>query len=201
MSAKHTNSEIEKLKEALPPNYLEFVRHYIDGHTPLACLELAGMASGSEPDDEEMARTVLQAPKVKAYINALKQCAADKSVMSLAEADKYLTELALTDVMDVVEVSEYQKKEADEDGNLIETGEIGTSITIKDASLLTKAQKAAIVSIKTTNGGIEIKLADKMKALDMLIRRKAGYTDVIKSESENVHVFAMIGDNGRGPKD
>ncbi len=43
-------------------------------------------------------------------------------------------------------------------------------VMMNDTGELTEEQKAAIVSIKQTKEGVEVKLADKMKALELLAR-------------------------------
>lgn len=48
----------------------------------------------------------------------------------------------------------------------IEDGEV----RVKDTSLLTEAQRSAIAGIKDTGKGVEIKLHDKQKALELLVK-------------------------------
>lgn len=48
----------------------------------------------------------------------------------------------------------------------IEDGEL----RVKDSSQLTEAQRSAIAGIKDTGKGVEIKLHDKQKALELLVK-------------------------------
>ena len=60
----------------------------------------------------------------------------------------------------------------------IEDGEV----RVKDTRLLTKGQRAAIAGIKDTGKGVEIKLHDKQKALELLVKY-LGFFD--RPEEEN----------------
>lgn len=61
-------------------------------------------------------------------------------------------------------------------------------VLVTDTDQLTEQQKAAIVSIKQTKDGVEIKLADKYKALELLAKHlgllteKVGYEDEIEDD-------------------
>lgn len=61
-------------------------------------------------------------------------------------------------------------------------------VLVTDTDQLTEQQKAAIVSIKQTKEGVEIKLADKYKALELLAKylglltEKVGYEDEIEDD-------------------
>ena len=48
----------------------------------------------------------------------------------------------------------------------IEEGEV----RVKDTALLTEAQRSAIAGIKDTGKGVELKLHDKQKALELLVK-------------------------------
>lgn len=186
---KKTNKDIEELKTLLPINYLTFIDKYIEGYDPLSCVQFAEMSTGDNSEDRNIAERVLEAPASKAYISAIKGLVTSNSIMNLEAADRRITQIASSDPLDVIEIGETYE---DKKGSQI------TQISLKDN--LTMAQRAAIKSIKPCEGGLEIKFEDKMKALDMIIRRNGGYTDVIKNEvSGNVHVYAAIADNGRGP--
>jgi hypothetical protein len=66
---------------------------------------------------------------------------------------------------------------------------------------MTIGQKASVASIKApAAGGLEIKTVDKLKAIEMLIKQKNGGMDKIDvTTNGKAVVFAMCGDNGRGP--
>ena len=62
-----------------------------------------------------------------------------------------LRAIATTDVTELLQVS-------------------GGNLTVTDTASLTREQKAAIASIEKGTGGIKVKLYDKLKALELLIR-------------------------------
>ena len=59
----------------------------------------------------------------------------------------------------------------------VEDGEV----RVKDTSQLTDAQRSAIAGIKDTGKGVEIKLHDKQKALELLVK----YLDLFDRPEEN----------------
>jgi hypothetical protein len=119
---------------------------------------------------------------------------AERSVLTLEAIDQKLSDIAMTDILDVAELG---PPVLDADGNMVRP------VMIKGEEDLTSAQRASLKKIKNCkDGGLEIETHDKLKALDMLIKRRSGY---IKKEEINVtgnaiQVIACVGDNGRGPK-
>lgn len=65
---------------------------------------------------------------------------------------------------------------------------IAGCVVVNDTAQLTDAQKAAIISIKQTKEGVEIKLADKHRALELLAKHlgllseKGGYEDEVEDD-------------------
>lgn len=57
-------------------------------------------------------------------------------------------------------------------------------VIVKDTDALTPAQKAAVVGIKQTKYGVEIKLADKGKALELLAKHLGILTEKQGAESQ-----------------
>lgn len=66
---------------------------------------------------------------------------------------------------------------------------IAGCVVVNDTDELTEQQKAAIVSIKQTKEGVEIKLADKMKAVELLskhlglLAERMAYEDEVEDDS------------------
>jgi hypothetical protein len=113
--------------------------------------------------------------------------------MHLETLDQKLADIVMTDILDCVVI-----------GAPIEDlkGVIRTQVTIKHPSELTAAQRSSITSLKSIDGGLELKTADKLKAIEMLIKRRGGFTDThnVNIAGADIKVIAMPGDNGRGPK-
>ena len=188
------DKKIEALAKSLSQKELEFVNLYLAGYKPTTAVVMAGLGTGEGvgSDAFSVCNTLMEAPKIKMYMDAIKRKAAEKAVYTLEEIDKQLKDIATTDILDVIEIGEPFFTLA---------GEKITPVNLKNLGELTESQRASVASIKSTQGGIEIKFYDKLKALDMLVKRKAGYTDVIETNGETtVHVFANVPDNGRGPK-
>lgn len=177
--------------DALSVQHQTFVEAYLRGDTPLDALREAGLASGG-PADATAAAALLRAPLVRAYVDAMHRTAAERSILTLEAIDQRLTDIAMTDVIDVCEIGQ---PVIDEDG--IEH----TPIRLRHPAELTAAQRAAIASLKTIDGGVEIKMVDKLKALELLAKRRGGFVNVsdVNVSGGLTTVFAMCDDNGRGP--
>lgn len=201
MTAKtKTDKEIEKLLEFIPQHYVDFVDYHTKGHSPVACLRLSGMSGPNEKDWEREAKGVMNAPAVKMYIQAMKRKVSEGSVMTLEDADKKLTDIATTDAADILEIGTKDMPIYDAKGELVTTIE-QPDVQLIDKSEMTPAQLASIKSIKVVKGELHIELHDPVKAMDMLIKRRSGYREVKDvNVNSNVHVFAAVDDNGRGPK-
>ena len=75
----------------------------------------------------------------------------------------------------------------------VEVGEDGL-VKIKPTAELTDEQKKAIASIKEGANGIEIKLTDKTKALEMLSRHLGLFNDKLNVNVETIEIIEDIGD-------
>jgi phage terminase small subunit len=189
---KPEQSKLQMLKKVLTIKELHFVEHYVAGNTPVAAFEASGLDTNGL-SVQRAAEVLLRAPKVKLYIDALHSTVAERSVLHLEALDQKLADIVMTDMLDCVEVGAQYTDDK---------GVLRTPVSIRDPSELTAAQRAAIVSMKSIDGGLEIKAADKLKAIEMLIKRRGGFTENtnLNITGDNVKVIAMPGDNGRGPK-
>ena len=68
------------------------------------------------------------------------------------------------------------------------------SVKIKPTASLTDEQKKAIAGIKEGANGIEIKLTDKTKALEMLSRHLGLFNDKLNVNVEAIEIIEDIGD-------
>ena len=68
------------------------------------------------------------------------------------------------------------------------------AVKIKATASLTDEQKKAIAGIKEGANGIEIKLTDKTKALEMLSRHLGLFNDKLNVNVESIEIIEDIGD-------
>ena len=66
----------------------------------------------------------------------------------------------------------------------IEDGEV----RVKDSARLTEGQRAAIAGIKDTGKGVEIKLHDKQKALELLVK----YLGFFEKKDEDAGIRVIV---------
>jgi hypothetical protein len=190
MTEDITNKEVDNLAKTLRPEHREFVRLYLDGCTPKEAHRQAGLAG--EADNSRAAEILLKAPRVRLYIEAMERRASERSILTLEAIDAKLTDIAMADLVDVIEIGESYPDDK---------GVERRDIAMKDPSAMTAGQRAAIVQAKIgADGTLDVKMVDKLKALDMLIKRRGGYTEKTEvNHTGNVQVVAMVGHNGRGP--
>ncbi len=126
---------------------------------------------------------LLRNVKVKNYIDEKMK---EREKRTEITQDKVLKELAkigfanATDFVNVVE-KEYLEDILDEEGNVIkqELRKYKT-IDIRETDKLDKDKQAAIAGIKETQAGIEVKLNDKLKALELIGRHLGMFNDKVE---------------------
>lgn len=126
---------------------------------------------------------LLRNAKVESYIE---QRMKEREKRTEITQDKVLKELAkigfanVADYAKVVE-KEYEENIVDSEGNVVDT-QIKTYKTV-DMELtdnLTEEQQKVISEIKQTRNGIEVKLNDKVKALELIGRHLGMFTDKVE---------------------
>lgn len=192
------SKELEVLKNALSIQQLKFTEGIANGMKEYEAYEYAGLSTGS-PEDRAEARRLARMPKIRLYKDALLREVATRSVMTLEAVDQELTNIASTDITELIEQGELFQS-YNEAG--LPDGAPVQIVQLKPLEELTDAQKASIKKIKPCTGGVEIVLHDKLKALELLAKRHQGFTEKMDVNVDgNVQVVAFVGDNGRGPKD
>lgn len=197
-SKTKTQKEIDKLLKIMPVDYLEFAGYLLGDHSPISAYRLIGKQTGNDQQDRIDALAMSKAPLVTAYIQAVKRRVAEKSIMTLEEIDQRLTEIATTNIVDIIDLGTKTVP-------IVSNGELITSVDQPEVKLkpeeeLTASQLASIKSVKVVKGELHIETHDQIKALDMLIKRRSGYKEIKEiNHNGNVHVFAAVDDNGRGP--
>ena len=63
-------------------------------------------------------------------------------------------------------------------------------VQVKDTAQLTEAQRSAIAGIKDTGKGVEIKLHDKQKAIEQLVK----YLNLFEKQSEDPGIRVELAD-------
>lgn len=150
-----------------------FVSEYIiDLNAKQAAIRAGYSPKGAEPQ----ASRLLSNAKIQVEIAKAME---DRGKRTGITQDRVLAELsaiAFAKATDYVEVAD--------DG----------SVKIKPTAELTDEQKKAIASIKEGANGIEIKLTDKTKALEMLSRHLGLFNDKLNVNVEAIEIIEDIGD-------
>ena len=150
-----------------------FVSEYIiDLNAKQAAIRAGYSPKGAEPQ----ASRLLSNAKVQVEIAKAME---DRGKRTGITQDRVLAELsaiAFAKATDYVEV--------DDDG----------IVRIKPTAELTDEQKKAIASIKEGANGIEIKLTDKTKALEMLSRHLGLFNDKLNVNVEAIEIIEDIGE-------
>ena len=150
-----------------------FVSEYImDLNAKQAAIRAGYSPKGAEPQ----ASRLLSNAKIQVEIAKAME---DRGKRTGITQDRVLAELsaiAFAKATDYVEV--------DDDG----------SVKIKPTAELTEEQKKAIASIKEGANGIEIKLTDKTKALEMLSRHLGLFNDKLNVNVEAIEIIDDIGE-------
>lgn len=189
-----TKLKHEELAKTLTHQQLLFVDLVLKGVPKDEAYRDAGLSENGEPNSSK-ATWLLKSPRIAAYIDAMNRGVAQRSVCRLEVLDQILSDIAMAQLSDMTTIEE--KIGISDEGNEYSYD------SLKINTDLTEAQKNAIESIKVTDKGKEIKLFSKLKAVDMLIKRREGYNDTVKHEHEvkkGPMVVIMPGNNNRGPK-
>lgn len=110
----------------------------------------------------------LKKPKIKAEIERRMALRGQKTGITQEKVVNELAAIGMSDITDYVVIDAVEQ-----DGKSIPL------LTVKSLDELTPLQRSAIASIKQTASGIEVKLWDKNKALELLGRHLGMYTDKI----------------------
>lgn len=133
------------------------------GMTQRAGYYAAGGTSKSDDVADATASELLSNPKVKAFMDAMKEAAVSEAVMTRTEAMEKLSALARTDLKDLVEFGEYELGD-DGEGNPV----IQSSWRIRDSALQDPAKMAAISELTASKEGIKIKTHSPLAAIKQL---------------------------------
>ena len=133
------------------------------GMTQRAGYYAAGGTAKSDEVADATASELLSNPKVKAFMDAMKEAAVTEAVMSRTEALERLSNFARTDLKDLVEFGQYELGQ-DDDGNPV----IQSSWKIKDSALQDPMKLAVISELTAGRDGIKIKTHSPLAAIKQL---------------------------------
>jgi phage terminase small subunit len=126
-----------------------------------AYIEAGGKAEGENSMDAT-ASEILSSLKVKAFMDAMKEEAVSKAVMTRQEMLERLSGLARVDMKDLVEFGEHELGE--EDGEPV----IQTTWKIKDSAKQSPETMASIAELTAGRDGIKVKQHSPMQAMKQL---------------------------------
>lgn len=134
------------------------------GMTQRAGYYAAGGTSKSDDVADATASELLSNPKVRAFMDAMKEAAVSEAVMGRQEALEKLSLLARTDLKDLVEFGDYELGTDSETGDPI----IQASWKIKPSAMQDPKQMAAIAELSATKDGVKIKTHSPLAAIKQL---------------------------------
>jgi len=128
-----------------------------------AYLEAGGKGT-TETVMDSSASEILSNPKVKAFMDSMKEAAITAAVMTRSEAMEKLSALARTDLKDLVEFGEYELGSDPEKGDPI----IQSAWRIKPSALQDPVKMAAISELTSSKEGVKIKTHSPLAAIKQL---------------------------------
>lgn len=146
----------------------------------------AGGTAEDEKAADAIASRMLTDAKVVAFMDSMKEEAVSNAVMSRQEALEKLSNLARTDLKDLVEFGEYELG-SDGEGNPI----VQASWRIKDSAMQDPNKMAAISELTAGKEGIKIKTHSPITAIQQLAKMQ-GWEAATKHELTGKDGTALI---------
>lgn len=179
----------------LTPKQKLFVDEYLVDLNATRAYKAAGYRVKSDNAAGVEGHKLLRNPKIDLY---LKEKMKEREKRTEITQDKVLKELAkigfanATDYARVVE-KEYLEQVKDENGNIIsEIPKTYKAVEIESTDNIDTDKQSAIAGIKMGANGIEVKLNDKVKALELIGRHLGMFTDKMDVTIETSEKFADI---------
>jgi hypothetical protein len=193
---KQIQEEIDRMRDGLRPEYLRFIDAVLAGTPKDEAYYDAGLSV--TPECSREANELWDAPKIQYLVECHKKLSAVSIGLTVDQMVRRLSGIAMTDVSDVVDAGNvyYEKNEEGDD-----IGSPMQQIIVKKLDEIPAHHRAAISSIKPCKGGAEVKLHDKTKVMEMLIKHLGGFTEKQEVTISGGPIYTFVGDNGRGPKD
>lgn len=170
-------------KRRLTEKQKRFCDEYLIDLNATRAYKAAGYSVRSDNAAGVEGHKLLRNPKIDSY---LKQKMKEREKRTEITQDKVLEELAkigfanAADYAKVVE-KEYIEKVTDDDGNVIgQETKTYKAVEIEPTDRLDTDKQAAIAGIKEGRNGIEVKLNDKVKALELIGRHLGMFTEKVE---------------------
>jgi len=178
------STQLKKAADALPIKQRTFCEEYI---LDLNGTQAANRAKYKKNSACEQASELLTKPKIKAYIALLMKARADRTEITPDRVLKELAAIAFANIDDFVKVTEGEEIETtmDADGNPVENKRIYRTVEVFPTDKVDKAKIPAISSIKQGKSGIELKIHDKEKALELLGRHLGMWNDKLQLNADD----------------
>ncbi|WP_312907243.1 terminase small subunit [Tissierella praeacuta] len=187
----------------LTPKQKIFVDEYLVDLNATRAYKAAGYRVKSDNAAGVEGHKLLRNPKIDLY---LKEKMKEREKRTEITQDKVLKELAkigfanATDYARVVE-REYIEQVKDEKGNIIsEIPKTYKTVELEVTDKLDTDKQAAIAGIKQGTNGIEVKLNDKVKALELIGRHLGMFTDkmdvTVEKSEKLTDIIDQLGGEG-----
>lgn len=151
--------------EDLTPKQKKFCDEYLIDFNATQAYMRAGYAVKDDTVAAQNASRLLRNAKVIKYIEQRKKARTKRIEVSQDKVIAELAKIAFANTTDYVQ---------------IETKGKSKKVIVKDTNSLDDEQLAAISSIKEGSNGIEVKLHDKQKALELLARHLGMFNDKVQ---------------------
>ena len=170
------NADQKILFEKLTNLQQRVATNVLAGMTQRQAYYEAGGTASSDDSADATCSVMLSDTKVKEFMDSMKESAVSNAVMSRQEALEKLSNLARTDLKDLVEFGSYDLGE-DQDGNPI----VQASWRIKDSAMQDPNKMAAISELTAGKEGIKIKTHSPITAIQQLAKMQ-GWEAATKHE-------------------
>lgn len=172
------------MRENLTDQQERFVQELIKGKSQREAYKIAYPKSAKWKEnaiDSQASQLFKNSKVAKRYNELHNRVIKESEFEAIATAKDVLKELTAIGLADILDFVEYRDVEYTDPNGDIQTF---PAVTIKKTAEIPKYKRKAISSIKQTKDGVEIKLNDKMKALQLL--------------GEHLGIFNAQSDDGEG---
>lgn len=180
------NAEQKKLFDQLTQLQQRVATNVLAGMSQREAYYAAGGGATNHVSADSTVHELLSNPQVVLFMDAMKAEAVSNAVMSRQEALEKLSNLARTDLKDLVEFGEYELG-SDGEGNPI----VQASWRIKDSAMQDPNKMAAISELTAGKEGIKIKTHSPITAIQQLAKMQ-GWESASKHELTGKDGAALI---------
>lgn len=178
------STQLEKAAAALPIKQRTFCEEYL---VDLNGTQAAIRARYKKNSASEQSSDLLTKPKIKAYIALLMKARAERTEVTPDRVILELAAIAFARIDDFVRVIDEEQTVSvmDKPGSPTESKSVSRIVEVFATDMIDKAKLPAIASIKQGKSGIELKLFDKEKALELLGRHLGMWNDKLQLNADD----------------